>query len=170
MSPAGGSRSCRKKKNVHTVEFETTPFDAASVTAIRMRLVERVAPKLLHVTIQRPESRSYRTCGVAVGFPLRTGLKNASIVAFRTPSARPVSFANVRMRPFTATRNCAGPAAPVVSGGKAFESASVAPRKFEPIACLAEGRVAGADAGGPSDDGRLGARRARGDVKRGRGI
>jgi hypothetical protein len=76
---------------------------------------------------------------------LRTESKKVSSEESRTPSATPVAFANVRMRPLTPTRNCEGPAAPIVSGGNAFVSAEVAARKLTPRVCGADG--AGSETG-----------------------
>ena len=146
MSPAGLSRSCWKKKYVQVEPAVITP---ASETAIRMRLLAGVTLKFITVTIHRPERRSNRTRGYAVDCPLRTESKNVSVATLRTPSAAPDDLRNVRMRPFRATRNCVGPAAPIVSGGKAFVSAEVAPRKLTPSVCGAEG-PGGATAAAPS--------------------
>ena len=45
--------------------------------------------------------------------------KKSSGFAFRTPSAEPLALLKLRNRPLTNRMNCAGPAAPMVSGGKA---------------------------------------------------
>src|ERR1041384_6881589 len=70
-----------------------------------------------------------------VGLPggvvgVMTDAKNPSVSALITPSATPVVLLNVRMRPVTWTTNCVGPAAPIVSGGNAPVSVSVAPVKL----------------------------------------
>jgi hypothetical protein len=58
VSPVGGTRSCSKKKYVQTVVLLMMPFEAASLTAMRIRLLANDAPKFETVTIQRPERRS----------------------------------------------------------------------------------------------------------------
>src|SRR5512135_3187777 len=73
--------------------------------------------------------------------------KNTSVLRFSTPSAAPVDFTKLRMRPLTATMNCVGPTAPIESGGKAFVSASVAPVKLiDESVCAALGPPARASA------------------------
>src|SRR5262249_32475246 len=131
-SPVGVSRLCWKKKYVQTVVGVRRPLEAASLTATRMRLLVKERLELEIVTNQRPERRSKRTRGVPTGLPLATEAKNVSMSVSRTPSDVPVVFRKVRMRPLTPSRNCVGPAAPELSGGKAFVSASVAPRKLMP--------------------------------------
>src|SRR4051812_10861598 len=110
-----------------------------SETEIRMRLLAGVTFRFITVTIQRAERWSNRTRGYAVDCPLRTESKKVSVAASRTPSAAPDDLRKVRMRPFRATRICVGPAAPIVSGGKAFVSAEVAARKLTPRVCGADG-------------------------------
>ena len=61
--------------------------------------------------------------------PLRTGVKNALVVTLRTPSAAPVAREKLRMRPLAARMNCAGPAAPLGSGGSEPSSPNDAPVK-----------------------------------------
>src|SRR5438132_5439943 len=68
-----------------------------------------------------------------------TELKNKSVSVSRTPSATPVDLLKVRIRPLTATMNCVGPTAPMVSGGKAAVSVRTAPVKVVPIVCGARG-------------------------------
>ena len=63
------------------------------------------------MTNQRPASRSYFTFGANVAAPLRTDAKNVLVVMFSTPSGAPVAFEKLRMRPFAAKMNCAGPGA-----------------------------------------------------------
>src|SRR5438093_3608359 len=88
-------------------------------------------------TNQRPDSRSYRTCGSDVLEPARTELKKLTVLRFNTPSWVPVVLLNETMRPFTPTRYCVGPTAPSQSGGNelvGLKPDSVAARKFGPIA------------------------------------
>ena len=73
-------------------------------------------------------------CGSLVKLPViappigvMTDEKNALMLRFNAPSATPVALLNERRRPFTATMNCDGPTAPIVSGGTASVSADVAP-------------------------------------------
>ena len=82
-----------------------------------------------------------------------TELKNVSMDAFNTPSGRPVFLSSVRRRPFTATMNCAGPIAPIESGGKALVSASVAPVKASgvPLVPNGPGWLVRGDAGEAAD-------------------
>src|SRR5439155_8301074 len=65
--------------------------------------------------------------------------KNTSVSRFSTPSATPVDLLKERMRPLTATMYCVGPTSPMLSGGKAPVSASVAPVKLVPRVCGEEG-------------------------------
>ena len=104
-------------------------------TATSTRLFASESEKLITVTNQRPERRSKRTRGSAVGWLLRTEVKKTSMSAFRPPSELPVTLPKLRMRLLTPTRNCEGPAAPIVSGGYAFVSARFAPRKLTPRVC-----------------------------------
>ena len=66
---------------------------------------------------QRPASRSYLTFGANVAAPLRTDPKKVLVETLRTPSGAPVAREKLRMRPLAAKMNCAGPAAPLGSGG-----------------------------------------------------
>src|SRR3954463_347575 len=77
-----------------------------------------------------------------------TELKNTSGFASITPSAVPLVLLKVRIRPFTATMNWDGPTAPMLSGGKAPVSPSVAPRKFAPVVCGVFGLIGGSPASG----------------------
>src|SRR5205814_6592754 len=61
-----------------------------------------------------------------------TDWKKTSLSKFSTPSATPVFLLKLRMRPLSAIMNCVGPTVPIVSGGKALVSASVAARKLVP--------------------------------------
>src|SRR2546421_172124 len=73
-----------------------------------------------------------------------TDAKNTSVSALITPSATPVVLLKVRTRPLTWTTNCVGPAAPIVSGGNAPVSLSVAPVKFGvETVCGASGATVG---------------------------
>src|SRR5438309_9538798 len=85
------------------------------------------------VTNQRPEKWSYRTRGSVVRLPDgRTDAKNTSLSALMTPSAVP-ALVNVLNRPLIVTKNCVGPAAPIVSGGNVpGASARVGPRNLVP--------------------------------------
>src|SRR5437773_10544126 len=98
---------------------------------------------------QRLVRRSYLTFGSLVKLRPPTGngdmidAKKTSVSALTTPSATPVALLKVRTRPLTWTTNCVGPAAPIVSGGKAPVSASVAPVKFGvDTVCGANGLIA----------------------------
>src|SRR5258708_4776143 len=90
-----------------------------------------------------------------------TGSKKTSLLAFMPPSATPVVLLKLRMRPFSATMNWLGPAAPMVSGGKEFSvSARVAPVKFRPTVCGVLGErgapfVSGGQIGVSGDSGLL---------------
>src|SRR5690349_17895927 len=64
-----------------------------------------------------------------------TEAKNGSVSVLRTPSATPVTLLKDRIRPFTATMNWLGPAAPMESGGNERVSARVAPRKLMSVVC-----------------------------------
>jgi hypothetical protein len=111
-------------KKLHTVaaviveallEAITTRPGVASVTAMMN---------------QRPAIRSYLTLGVKMDAPFRTDAKNAFVVTLSTPSATPLAFEKLRMRPFAAKMNCAGPAPPLGSGGSEPSSPRLAPVKF----------------------------------------
>src|SRR5215210_4129225 len=67
-----------------------------------------------------------------------TDAKKTSGSALITPSAAPVVLLKVLRRPLTKTTNCVGPTAPIVSGGNAPVSASVAPRKVVLVGCGAK--------------------------------
>ncbi len=79
------------------------------------------------MTNQRPARRSYLIWGPKVLAPFRTGVKKTSVETLSTPSAAPVVFEKLRIRPFAARMNCAGPAAPLGSGGSEPNSPRVAP-------------------------------------------
>src|SRR5688572_14748336 len=74
---------------------------------------------------QRFERRSKRTFGSVENTDspasggVMTEAKNTSGSALITPSATPVVLLKVRIRPLMNTKNCVGPTAPSVSGGKA---------------------------------------------------
>src|ERR1041385_2912667 len=72
-----------------------------------------------------------------------TDAKNASVPTLMPPSARPVALLNERTRPLSATMNCLGPNAPIVSGGQPEQSAKPAAVKFEFTVCAASGESAG---------------------------
>jgi hypothetical protein len=59
-----------------------------------------------------------------VAAPLRTVVKNRSVVALSAPSATPVLFVNVRMRPLATSRYCVDPTSPDASGNTALVSGS----------------------------------------------
>ncbi len=67
-----------------------------------------------------------------------TEAKNTSGLALITPSATP-ALVKVRMRPLTKVTHCVGPTVPIVSGGKALVSASVAPSNERDTVCGAFG-------------------------------
>ncbi len=91
------------------------------------------------MTNHRAESRSKRIRGSLVKLfdagGVMTVLKKTSVSTFITPSATPVLLLKVRIRPFTQTMNCEGPAAPMLSGGKERVSVRVAPTKLVAVVC-----------------------------------
>src|SRR5262249_15469602 len=95
---------------------------------------------------QRFESRSNLTCGSDVNTDspapgaLSTDAKKMSGSAFTTPSTAPVVLLKVLSLPLRKTKNCVGPTAPIVSGGKDPVSVGpVAPSNATPSVCGAEG-------------------------------
>src|SRR5713226_9175521 len=99
-------------------------------------IITRLGPwlgTLIIVTNHRWESRSYRTWGSLVPRPLRTELKNPSVLALRPPWVPLLS--KTLMRPLIVTRIWAGPTSPMLSGGMKKASESWAPRKLVPIVC-----------------------------------
>src|SRR5881409_247189 len=80
---------------------------------------------------------------------LLTEPKNTSGSTLSAPSASPVVLLKLRNRPFTVTRYCVGPTAPIVSGGtNPGVSEIVAPVKLVPRDCGVESD-ADADAAPP---------------------
>src|SRR5438094_7385128 len=119
-----------------------TPLLAASLTSSSQRFW--LVATLMMVTNQRLVARSNRIIGSLVEEPLRTLVKNVLVVAFTTPSATPVVLLNDTMRLLTAITYCVGPTAPSSSGGNelvGFVRESVAPVKFRPVVCGANGPV-----------------------------
>ena len=88
------------------------------LTAIMMRLFLRA--RLTAETIQRPESRSYSTCGSVTSWPFRTELQKVESLTLRAP--RVPTLLKTLMRPFTATSTWPGPTEPIESGGTAPDS------------------------------------------------
>src|ERR1051325_3484406 len=76
-----------------------------------------------------------------------TDWKKISVSTLSTPSAMPVLLSKLRIRLLMATMNCVGPAAPMVSGGKAL-SARVAAVSLTPVVCGLSTRGAAAAASG----------------------
>src|SRR3989442_2389059 len=61
--------------------------------------------------------------------------KKTSVSTLSTPSATPVVLLKLRIRPLSAMMNWVGPTVPIVSGGKALVSKSVAAVKLIPTVC-----------------------------------
>src|SRR5262245_40318338 len=106
-------------------------MELPELTATRIALPDSAGLIVISVMNQRPESRSYRTCGSLMSSPAtRTGAQNAASVTFNGPSTPVLS--NTLIRPFDPTMTCVGPTAPTLSGGTNPDSESDVPVKLTP--------------------------------------